>query len=281
MKKCLILLLSGLLHAGLYAQQDPFIGSFTNAATSISLKIKSVDDEYHGLIQTYGSSFAFRAYLQDGIMNGTIYRPDDKVRFTAVQIQGGLQMNSEGYRETFYMLSYDHQLANVDLNLYLPEGQEQDEAEAWLPGEQTTAPNPVEETSNAPESEMNPEVSAELHRLISGGQLVFYRRTSYVSSSTASSMTYVNFCPDGSFNTSTDGSYSVEGDYGGNVHGASRAADYGRWEVLTHNGSPAIKLTYADGNTSINLFSRERLRKGRWRIGNTQYAFQRGKAVCR
>lgn len=268
----------------LFAQQDPFAGSYTNQAASISLRIKSVGEEYQGLIQTYGTSFAFRADAGNEGLTGTIYRPEDEVTFSLSQANGGLVMFSEGYQENFYLVSRDHQLSGVDLGPYLrnhPMAQNDDDGDAWLPGvEDAPASSPEYSPSNAAPVPNTSPADASLHNLIAGGQLVYYTRTSYVNSSTASAMTYVNFCPDGSFNTSTDGSYSVEGNYGGNAHGVNRGNNYGRWEVLQYNGTPVVKLTYANGNTSMNPFSRERLLSGRWRIGNTQYAFQRGKAAC-
>ena len=268
----------------LIAQQDPFAGSYANQAANISLKIKSVGEEYQGLIQTYGTSFAFRAEAGDGGLTGIIFRPDDEVNFSLSQANGGLLMYSEGYQESFFLISPDHQLAGVDLEPYLRDDHmatNNDDGDAWLPGveDSPSAPSEPSQSQDSSTPATRP-ADADLFNLIAGGQLVYYTRTSYVNSSTASSMTYVNFCPNGSFNTSTDGSYSVEGNYGGNAHGVNRGSNYGRWEVLQYNGSPVVKLTYANGNTSMNPFSRERLLSGRWRIGNTQYAFQRGKAAC-
>ena len=115
---------------------------------------------------------------------------------------------------------------------------------------------------------------------IAGSQLVFYTRTAYLNDSKASSITYVNFCGDGRFNLNYDGSFSVEGDYG-NAQGASNGSNYGTWQVDLFQGNPIVTLFFADGTKSVNPVNKANLQAGRWRVGNTQYAIQRNKAVCR
>lgn len=122
------------------------------------------------------------------------------------------------------------------------------------------------------------EANASLHNLISGGQLVVYSRSSYVSDNLASSITYYNFCTNGTFNIATDASYSIDG---GGAYGSNQSSQYGQWEVEEYQNMITVKMSYADGDVIYNPIDEERLRSGGWRQGNTQYAFQQGRAVCR
>ena len=74
---------------------------------------------------------------------------------------------------------------------------------------------------------------------------------------TASSLTYINFCGDGRFGLNYDDGFSVQGDYGGNAHGASRGSNYGNWKVETSsNQNPVVVLNYANGQSGryyVNL----------------------------
>lgn len=75
------------------------------------------------------------------------------------------------------------------------------------------------------------------------------------------------------------GSFSVEG-YGGNAQGANRGQRSGTWQIFHAQGVPSLRLAFADGTVTEYPINMQGLYDGRWRVGNTQYAIERGKAVC-
>lgn len=255
-----------------FGQSSNFVGTFINTSESISIQFKRVGDEYHGMLAAVGASFAIRATGTDTRLNGQIYGLDGPVPFEANL--SGLQMSvrATGYNEPFYKYSDLHNLGSFDLTPYMRDN-------SGVSG------NTINGTPNPP-SLVNtdgqyPELDNQgLLNIISGSQLVFYQRTSYVNDSMASSITYVNFCANGTFSMNTDGSFSVEGDYGGNAQGASYGNSSGTWQLVSYQGSPAVYLQYYNGDTSINPFNENEVRQGRWRRGNTQYALQRNKVRC-
>jgi len=114
---------------------------------------------------------------------------------------------------------------------------------------------------------------------IARGQLVYYTRTSIFNESTASSITYVNFCTNGRYTVNYDGSFYVSGG-GGWAGGGSNGSYYGIWDVTPYNGAYYLKMTDGYGNTNYYPIDFTKLYQGRWKNGNTQYAFVRNKVVC-
>ncbi len=255
-----------------FGQSSNFVGTFINTSESISIQFKRVGDEYHGMLAAVGASFAIRATGTDTRLNGQIYGLDGPVPFEANL--SGLQMSvrATGYNEPFYKYSDLHNLGSFDLTPYMRDN-------SGVSGNTINGtpnpPSPVNTDGQYPELD-----NQGLLNIISGSQLVFYQRTSYVNDSMASSITYVNFCANGTFSMNTDGSFSVEGDYGGNAQGASYGNSSGTWQLVSYQGSPAVYLQYYNGDTSINPFNENEVRQGRWRRGNTQYALQRNKVRC-
>lgn len=255
-----------------FGQSSNFVGTFINTSESISIQFKRVGDEYHGMLAAVGASFAIRATGTDTRLNGQIYGLDGPVPFEANL--SGLQMSvrATGYNEPFYKYSDLHNLGSFDLTPYMRDN-------SGVSGNTINGtpnpPSPVNTDGQYPELD-----NQGLLNIISGSQLVFYQRTSYVNDSMASSITYVNFCANGTFSMNTDGSFSVEGDYGGNAQVASYGNSSGTWQLVSYQGSPAVYLQYYNGDTSINPFNENEVRQGRWRRGNTQYALQRNKVRC-
>lgn len=120
----------------------------------------------------------------------------------------------------------------------------------------------------------------EVRNYIAGGQLVYYTRTSIFNDSTASSITYVNFCANGRYSVNYDGSFYVSGD-GGWAGGGSNGNNYGTWDIIPYNGLYYLQITDAYGNTNHYQIDFAKLYQGRWKQGNTQYAFVRNKVVCK
>ena len=272
-KNTLSLIITFLSIYSCFGQSSDFVGTFVNSSNSISIQFKRVGDEYHGMLAAVGASFAIRATGSFNNMNGEIYGLDGPVDFEATLNGLNMSVRSTGYNEPFYKYSDLHNLGNFDLSQYMKDN-------SGVAGNNTISPPtspPSAQNNNSEYPELN---NQGLLNIISGSQLVFYQRTSYVNDSMASSITYVNFCSNGTFSMNMDGSFSVAGNYGGNAQGASYGNNSGTWQLVSYQGEPAVYLQYYNGDTSLNPFNENEVRQGRWRRGNTQYALQRNKVRC-
>ncbi len=243
------------------AQPSDLAGAYANATRTITLRLKPAANGYHGVFQNYQGSYAITATNEGQQVTGKVYTPNGKIDFAGTASNTTtttLTLSAWGQTETYYKYSDDHQLAQVDLTQYLQEA--------------STAPSNSGNTSSA---------YPQIYNMIAGGQLVYYTRTSYLNDSNASSLTYVNFCSNGRFHVNYDGSFMVEGNLGGNAQGASYGNYTGSWEVVSQQGVPAIRMVYGNGNVNVTPVNMTLLNTGRLRVGNTQYAFQRNKVVCR
>lgn len=257
-----------------FGQTSDFVGTFVNGSNSISIQFKRVGDEYHGMLAAVGASFAIRATGSFNNISGEIYGLDGPVDFEATLSGTNMTVRATGYNEPFYKYSDLHNLGNFDLTPYMKDNSG---VAGTVINTQRTGPPPPQNNNTSGYPELN---NQGLLNIVAGSQLVFYQRTSYVNDSMASSITYVNFCPDGTFSMNTDGSFSVEGYYGGNAQGASYGNNSGTWQLVSYQGQPAVYLQYYNGDTSLNPFNENEVRQGRWRRGNTQYALQRNKVRC-
>lgn len=251
------------------AQNGTYSGTYMTPNGAVSLQLKEMPTEWHGVLMSSEGMFALKAQNKGNGITGTVYTQVGDYGFTGTPIQGGLNIVSEGITYTFYQTSTEHNLALVDLSPYFNSG---------------LGDTPTESTGNTQSNAPNSEYSGdeqELFNYIAGGQLVYYQRTSILNDSNASSITYINFCADGRFSLNYDGGFSVEGRYGGNAHGVTRGSNYGTWHLENRQGRVMGILNFADGTQNVQAINRNYLMKGRWRIGNTQYAFVRNKAVCR
>lgn len=289
-KHLLLLLFVGFL-ATAQSQSNPYIGTFINASQTITLQFKQEGKDVHGIFATQGTSLAIKATVNGQKMSGTIYGYEGPVEFNASMSPNGYTFTSPGYSEMYFKMSDQHMLAGMDLTPFMVDLR-QSKGTATSPTEdydygysQTSRGNASEEyqvrtgrnTTPSPYPALN---DRELQNLIGGSQVVYYTRTSYVNSNTASSITYVNFCANGTFTRNTDGSFMVEGYYGDNAQGASRSQHSGTWELVRYKGQPAVWMSFYNGQTSVNPINKASLQQGRWRIGNTQYAIQRNKVGC-
>jgi len=277
----------------IHGQSNPFEGTFLNSSQTITLQFKTEGSEIHGLFAAQGTSFAMKATQTGQQISGEIYGLEGPVPFTAFLGPNGLTFQSTGYSEEYFKMSEQHMLTGVDLTPFMI-----DLRKASPDASRPTQPNydysySQHNRSEASESyQTYPSPGAgpncpypvyddpNLLSLIQGSQLVYYTRTSYVSSNTASSITYINFCGSGTFTRNTDGSFMVEGSYGDNAQGASRSRNSGTWKLIEYQGQPAVWMGFYNGETSINPVDRSKLQAGRWRIGNTQFALQRNKVRC-
>ncbi len=266
---------------------DPFVGTFSLSGAGVIAQIKPVDSGYQGVLQSAEGLFAFDATrVSETRIAGTVFG-GTPVAFSAQKSLIGLTVESEGQRYEYTRISSEHQLADVDLTPYLkPAGASAasgdydysyTQADPGLASERMTRPG---QTGAAPTTAggLN---DPGLRSQIAGSQLVYYQRTSYLNDSNASSITYVNFCPNGSFSVTYEGSFSVEGSYGGNAQGANHGQRSGNWQLTGSSASPKLLMAYGNGAVETYPIDRNRLHQGRWRTGNTQYAIQRGGAICR
>lgn len=124
-----------------------------------------------------------------------------------------------------------------------------------------------------------------LTQFINNGQLVYYTSSSILSDNSASSITYVDFCPGGTYYYSYDGSYTVKGtqntsNQNNRVYGAGNANNSGQWQVLHYQGAYYLEITDGYGQKSYYPINYQLLTQGRWKNGNTTYAFAQGKGRC-
>ncbi len=241
----------------IHSQNTSFIGTFTAQNGAFTLRLKPMTDVFHGTLQTSNGVFPLKATVNKQEMNGIVYTEIGNYKFTATPSVNQLTVLFEGNTYQYYQISQDHQLEEIDLTPYFKKS-----------NSENTQPT-TGTSDNA------------YYNQIASSQLVFYQRTSYLNDSNASSLTYVNFCPDGRFGINYEGSFSVEGDYGGNAQGAGYGTNRGTWKVITHEGGHAVQLLFANGEQGVYPINPQHLQAGRWRIGNTQYALQKGKVFCR
>ncbi len=274
------------------AQDVSFSGTYLNGSNTIGLRFKPVGEEYHGLVQTNMGSFAFKGSQDGKTISGKIYAADGPVDFSATMGDYALSFTAFGYTDNFYRTSPQHELDYVDLTQYMVVQEENtttpaDPSEDYdysysqhNRGYATEKMQTYPDQSASTESPYPALKDAELFNLVAGTQVVFYTRTSYLNDNLASSITYVNYCPDGRFWINYDGSFSVEGAYGDNAQGASYGRNSGLWQLVTYQGKPAVFLSFNNGNTSVYPIDKDLILQGRWRVGNTRYAVQRNKVTC-
>lgn len=261
-----------------HAQQDIFVGSFTNAQKNVSLRMKPVQGEYHGVVQSKDGVFAISAKKVGQQLSGIIYTQASQIDFQIVPQNGVLAISTMGNTEWYYRISSQHELAGIDLTPYMtaPANTDYDYGYTQHNGNESeryrTYPN-----TQAGRTNPNAYNDPQLFQLIAGSQVVIYNRTSYLNDNTASSLTYVNYCSNGRFSISYDGSFATNG---GGASGASRSQNSGRWQLMAGPNGPQIQLQYNNGKVEQYPVYKNYLLQGRWRIGNTQYAIQRNKAVC-
>jgi len=269
---CIVWALQSLFWCDLIAQDSPFLGTFMASNGAVSLQLKAMPSEIHGVLTSTEGVYALKAKKKGAGIVGTVFTNVGNYGFKGEPMIGGLSIVSEGVTYTFYQTSTQHNLEHYDLTPYFKGGE-------------SSKSSPVDTNQSTSETTGSDsdysEEEKELYNRIAGGQLVYYQRTSILSDSNASSITYINFCPDGRFSLNYDGSFSVKGDYGGNAHGAGSASNHGTWHLETRNGAVVGILSFADGTQSVQTINKKNLATGRWRIGNTQYAFVRNKAICK
>ena len=115
-----------------------------------------------------------------------------------------------------------------------------------------------------------------------GARIFWVYSPSIFSGATGGASGYIHLCGGNVFYRSSEGSFSVGGDYNSEygmnnswAGGAHTAQSAGRWSV---QGSSLV-LQNSDGSTQT--FAVASVAQGRWKIGQTKYAVERGRASCR
>lgn len=128
-------------------------------------------------------------------------------------------------------------------------------------------------------------VRASLADYFAGSQMVIYTQASYLSDTSASAITYVNFCENGTYTLNYEGSYTVKGSKTGSsgnnrAIGASTLNNSGQWEILEHNQTYVLRITDAYGTINTYPIDIQKLIQGKWKQGRTTYILARQKAIC-
>ena len=277
-KHILVLLLIGLSGATLQSQVDVFSGSFANSLQTIALRMKPVQGGYHGVVQSQEGVFAVSAQQVGRQLSGVIYTQSGNIDFKIVPQNKALAITAMGKTEWYYKLSEQHELDGIDLTPYMTNSANTDYDYGYTQYNGTESEK-YRSTPGAPGGSGNPNGynDPQLFQLIAGSQLVIYNRTSYLNDNSASSLTYVNYCSNGRFSIKYEGSFSVGG---GVSSGANHGQNSGAWQLRGGANGPQVHLRYDNGKVETYPVYKNYLLQGRWRIGNTQYAIQRNKAVC-
>ena len=129
------------------------------------------------------------------------------------------------------------------------------------------------------------ENTEKLTNYINNGQLVIYTESSYLIDTSASAITYVDFCPNGTYHYSYDGSYTVKGtqntsNRNNRTYGAGVAENSGQWKVLEYQGGYYLEILDAYGKTDYYPINTQYLSNGKWTINRTTYVFAKGQGRC-
>ncbi|MEM8764525.1 MAG: hypothetical protein AAGD88_11970 [Bacteroidota bacterium] len=124
-----------------------------------------------------------------------------------------------------------------------------------------------------------------LKEYVDNGQLVIYTGSSIVSSSSASSLTYVDFCADGTYFYDYEGSFVVKGtkhtsSEDSMASGAGVSKNSGTWQIMENQGSFVLEVTDYMGQKGYYPINIQNLLAGKWKYGNTTYVFAPKKGRC-
>jgi len=119
---------------------------------------------------------------------------------------------------------------------------------------------------------------------IAGVRVFWVYSPSIFSGATGGASGYYHLCPNNRYFRSSEGAINVGGDYNaqtgqnnawGGVAGTHQGG--GRWSVNPSANGPLLQLSGSDGSHSVLLST---LLQGSWKMGQTKYAAEPGKASC-
>ncbi|MEL6483931.1 MAG: hypothetical protein AAFU57_15880 [Bacteroidota bacterium] len=124
-----------------------------------------------------------------------------------------------------------------------------------------------------------------LKEYVDNGQLVIYTGSSIMSDSNASSLTYVDFCADGTYFYDYEGSFVVKGTKHTSTEdsmasGAGVSKNSGTWQIMESQGSFVLEVTDYMGQKGYYPINIQNLMAGKWKYGNTTYVFAPKKGRC-
>lgn len=111
---CLVLWSISILNG----QNKGYTGTFMTPDGTVTLQLKSMGSELHGVLVSAESMFALKAKSEASTIAGTVFTNAGNYGFSGKSIQGGLSLVSEGVTYTFYQTSTQHELDAIDLTPY-------------------------------------------------------------------------------------------------------------------------------------------------------------------
>jgi len=119
---------------------------------------------------------------------------------------------------------------------------------------------------------------------VAGVRVFWVYSPSIFSGATGGASGYYHLCPGNRYFRSSEGAINVGGSYdpgaGGNGPFAGATGTNqggGQWTVIDSPNGPLISLSGSDGSRQIPLST---LLQGKWKMGQTSYAAEVGKASC-
>ncbi len=125
----------------------------------------------------------------------------------------------------------------------------------------------------------------QLTNYINGSQLVIYSESSILSDDSASAITYIDFCSDGTYRYSYDGSFNVKGSQNtsqreNRASGAGVEEHQGNWKVLEYQNAYYLEIIDYTEKKSYYPINVQNMLAGKWKIGNVTYIFAPQKGNC-
>ena len=101
-----------------HAQNESLVGTYMTSNGMVTLQLKAMSDEFHGVIVSSEGIYALKSNLSDNTLKGTVFTNVGNYAFEGTPMQGGLSIVSEGVTYAFYQTSKTHELDAVDLTPY-------------------------------------------------------------------------------------------------------------------------------------------------------------------
>lgn len=112
---------------------------------------------------------------------------------------------------------------------------------------------------------------------VAGARIFWVYSPSIFSGATGGSSGYYHFCPGGRLYTSSEGAISVGGGNDPWAGVAGTSGNAGRWEVVSGMQGPELVGYHGNASQRVTLVT---LLQGSWKVGQTKYAVEPGKASC-
>ena len=241
--------------------QDPYVGTFLTTDGNFQLSIQEQQQTYWGTINYGQMVFNLSGTMQNDrlvgmlAMQGQLAQPS---RFEAI------------WHNNFLYLT------TANANIYIFKKQKNSAS----PLTQAPTNNNYQQRQN---NQQNTGSGGQAFNRISGSKLYIYTSSSSVLSSSSSSYSEIDFCPNGYFKDYSEASTYVQGgnyDYNTGTYdagaGAASSGNYnGSWSI----GNGALILQYGNGQTAS--YDLNEVLSGSWQRGRTKFAMDWNKGSCR